>query len=278
MSPPLNSSFFSPLYTSVPKCALSIPDFFYIIRLVSKNIMIAECFFMNNTQDTKDIKKSRGLKQRIYDDLKDKLIHCVYKPGSELNELILTEQYGVSRTPIREAISQLEVEGYVKVLPKKGIYISDISVDDVLQIFQTRIEVEPVTLQLAYPYLNVLDLIEYRHRFEVPETDLEEASELDTEMHLFIIYQCRNTYLIDMMHKLFSDNTRMLTATGQTKVKIHNARQEHLDILDSLIEHQDPDICAELMRKHIKTCRAAALRYFSSEDYQAHQQASSDLS
>ena len=215
-------------------------------------------------------RKNKGLKQKIYEDMKDKLIHCIYKPGSELNEVQLTEEYGVSRTPIREAISQLEVEGYVKVLPKKGIYISDITVDDVLQIFQTRIEIEPVTLTLAYPYLNVLDLIEYRHRFEGPEEDLDEASKLDTEMHIFLIDQCRNSYLIDMMHKLFSDNTRMLIATGQNKVKIHQARQEHTEILDALIEHQDPDVCAELMRKHIKTCRAAALKYFSSEEYQKY--------
>ncbi|MBQ6376682.1 MAG: GntR family transcriptional regulator [Lachnospiraceae bacterium] len=223
-----------------------------------------------------DTKKSKGLKQKIYEDLKDKLIRCVFEPGSELNEMQLSEEYGVSRTPIREAISQLEVEGYVKVLPKKGIYISDITVDNVLQIFQTRIEIEPVTLTLAYPYLNVLDLIEYRHRFEEPEVDIEDSTELDMEMHLFLIDQCRNQYLITMMHKLFNDNTRMLIATGQDKVKIHKAREEHLEILDSLIEHQDPDVCAELMRRHLKTCRTAALKYFSSEEYLKHLEGTAD--
>ena len=214
---------------------------------------------------TNTAQRRQGLKQQIYHDLKSKLIRCVYPPGTELNELLLTEEYGVSRTPIREAISQLELEGYVKVLPKKGISITDISVDNMLEIFQTRIEVEPVTLRLAAPYLDIKKLLEFRWRFEEPEEDLEKASRLDMEMHLYLIDCCRNGYLIDMMHKLFDDNTRLVIATGQNQVKIHEAKREHLEILDSLIAGQDIDVPTKLLKKHIETCRAAALRYFSSE-------------
>ena len=214
-----------------------------------------------------DKTQRQGLKQQIYEELKTKLVNCVYPPGSELNELLLTEEYGVSRTPIREAISRLEMEGYVRVLPKKGIYIPDLSIEDALQIFQTRIEIEPVTLKLAIPYLNVETLLDYRRRFDEPENDIEKASRLDTEMHLYLIDQCRNNYLISMMHKLFDDNTRVVISTGQNQVKIHNAKREHIEILDSLIAQQDPDVCASLMRTHIQTCRAAALKYFSSDEY-----------
>ena len=147
-----------------------------------------------------------SLKRKIYLDLKQKLIQCVYPPGSELNELLLTAEYGVSRTPIREAVSQLELEGYLKVLPKKGIYIPDISIDKVLQIFQTRLEVEPVTLRMAVPYLNVEELIEFRRRFQEPEPDLLKAQQLDTEMHLYLIDRCGNYYLTEMMHRLFDDS------------------------------------------------------------------------
>ena len=211
-----------------------------------------------------------SLKRKIYLDMKHKLIHCVYPPGSELNELILTEAYGVSRTPIREAVSQLELEGYVKVLPKKGIYIPDISIDKVLQIFQTRLEVEPVTLRMAIPYLDTGDLIAYRRKLQEPEPDLMKAVEFDTETHLYIIDRCRNYYLTEMMHRLFDDSLRVVIATGQTEVKLHNAALEHEEILDSLITHQDPEVSANLMRKHIETCRAEALKYFSSDTYREY--------
>ena len=208
-----------------------------------------------------------SLKRKIYLDLKQRLINCEYSPGSELNELMLTERYGVSRTPIREAVSQLELEGYVKVLPKKGIYITDVSIEQVLQIFKTRLEIEPITLRMAVPYLNVQDLIAFRRKFQEPEPDLYRAQQLDTGMHLYLIDRCGNDYLIDMMHRLFDDNTRVVIASGQTVTKIHNAVVEHTEILDSLITHQPPEISAELMRKHIETCRAEALKYFSSDTY-----------
>lgn len=207
-------------------------------------------------------KTQANLKHQIYQDLKDKLIHCVYPPGSILNELLLTEEYHVSRTPVREAISQLELENYVKILPKKGIYISDISVDDVHNIFQTRIEIEPVILKMSAPYLEIEKLLDYRRRFETPPQDLAEAFRLDMDMHLYLIDQCRNHYLISMMRRLFDDNIRMLIFTGQNRQKLHNAQEEHMAILNSLISLQDINASAELMRQHVLTCRETALRYF----------------
>ena len=210
-------------------------------------------------------KTPANLKYQIYQDLKDKLIHCVYPPGAILNELILTEEYHVSRTPVREAIAQLELEKYVKILPKKGIYISDVTVDDVHHIFQTRVEIEPVILKMSSPYLEIEKLLEFRRRFEHQPEDLAEALELDMDMHLYFIDQCRNYYLISMMHRLFDDNIRMLIFTGQNRQKLHNACDEHIAILNSLISLQDMNISAELMRQHVLTCRENALRHFGKQ-------------
>ena len=80
-------------------------------------------------------KKSQ--KNTLYQALKERLINCIYPPGSLLNEMQLAEEFSVSRTPVREAIGRLEMDGYVRVLPKKGIYVTDISLNDVHQIFQT---------------------------------------------------------------------------------------------------------------------------------------------
>lgn len=208
-----------------------------------------------------------SLRRKIYCDLKDKLIHCIYPPGSEINEMMLTEEYGVSRTPVREALTQLEADGYLKIIPKKGIYVSGVSVENVLQIFDTRLEIEPLALRMAIPYLRIEDLISWRQRFREPEEDLLKALQTDTDMHLFLIDHCRSDYLIEMMHRLFDDNMRTVIATGQTEVKIHNAVMEHAAILDAVITRQPPEVCAELMRAHVEHCRTEALRYFNSEEY-----------
>lgn len=205
-------------------------------------------------------------KNFIYSSLKQKLIHCEYAPGSILNEAMLTDEFKVSRTPIREAIGRLELQGYVKVLPKKGIYVTDVTLDDVLQIFQTRIEIEPLTLRMAYPYLDFHKLIEFRKKFGEEPKDINRAYALDRDMHLYIINCCRNRYLIDMMNKLFDDNTRTIIATKQNESKIHNATMEHIGILDSLIYQKSPDTSAMLMQEHIKACRDAALKFFSEQN------------
>lgn len=210
-------------------------------------------------------KKSQ--KNTLYLALKERLINCIYPPGSLLNEMQLAEEFSVSRTPVREAIGRLEMDGYVRVLPKKGIYVTDISLNDVHQIFQTRIEIEPLTMKLAVPHLSMDELLMFRKRFTDEEPDLANAFRLDTAMHLFLVEHCGNRYIIEMMRKLFDDNTRIVIASKQNQVQIHNAKREHLEILNSLIQKDDPEKTAQLLRVHLETCRRAALDYFYSMQY-----------
>lgn len=204
---------------------------------------------------------NRNFKNQAYTILKDRLINCIYEPGSFLNEAQLAADLGCSRTPIREAISRLEYDNLVKVVPKKGIYVSSISLTNVQQIFQTRLEIEPVTLRMAADNLPMEELLEFREKFTGELTDIQNGFRLDTAMHLFIIEHCGNCYLIDMMRKLFEDNTRVIISSKQNQVQIHDARQEHLEIIDSLIA-RNTDKAVSLMRTHIASCQRAALDYF----------------
>lgn len=208
-------------------------------------------------------KSNRDLKNYVYQVLKERLIHCTYEPGSILNEAQIAAGLNLSRTPVREAINRLESEGFVRILPKKGIYVTDIQLSDVLQIFQARFEIEPVALKMASPYLPMEELLHFRESFSKDFPDVKNGFKLDTAMHLFIIEHCGNHYIIDMMHKLFDNNTKVVIASKQNLVKIHDARLEHLDIINTLID-RNTEKAAELMRTHIQTCRRAALDYFYS--------------
>lgn len=204
---------------------------------------------------------NRDLKNHTYTILKERLINCIYPPGSMLNEAQLATELEMSRTPVREAISRLEMDGFVKILPKKGIYVTDILLSDVLQIFQTRIEIEPITLRLAASHLPENELREFCQKFSEPVTDIQNSFRLDTAMHLFIIEHCGNRYLIDMMRRVFEENTRIIISSKQNQIQIHDAKQEHLEILNQLIqgEYQEAE---KNMRSHIETCRHAALDFF----------------
>ena len=223
-----------------------------------------------------DRTKQNNSRNTVYHVLRERLINCVYAPGSRLNEVRLAEEFGVSRTPIREAVGKLEMDGYVKVLPKRGIYVTDVTMKDVFQIFQTRIEIEPLALRLSIPHLNREELKVFREQFTGEDPDLAHAFRVDTAMHLFLIDHCGNNYIINMMHKLFDDNTRVVLATKQDQTKIHRAREEHLAILDALLEGRGAEECAELMRSHLETCRQAAVSFFYSSQSSAQVPSASD--
>ena len=206
---------------------------------------------------------NKDLKNHTYCILKERLVNCIYPPGTLLNEAQLAADLGASRTPVREAISRLEMEGFVKIMPKKGIYVTDISLNDVLQIFQTRIEIEPIAVRLAAPHLPREELLAFCGKFKGEAPDIQNGFRLDTAMHLFIIEHCGNRYIIDMMHRIFDENTRVIISSKQNQVQIHDARLDHLDILNSLLD-KDTERAIALMQSHIENCRKAALDYFCS--------------
>ena len=206
---------------------------------------------------------NKDLKNHTYCILKERLVNCIYPPGTLLNEAQLAADLGASRTPVREAISRLEMEGFVKIMPKKGIYVTDISLNDGLQIFQTRIEIEPIAVRLAAPHLPREELLAFCGKFKGEAPDIQNGFRLDTAMHLFIIEHCGNRYIIDMMHRIFDENTRVIISSKQNQVQIHDARLEHLDILNSLLD-KDTERAIALMQSHIENCRKAALDYFCS--------------
>ena len=202
-----------------------------------------------------------GLKAKAYDTIKKRLITCEYPPDTLLNEVQLSNSLGISRTPFREAVIQLEQEGFLRIMPKKGIYVTAITANDILQIFQTRREIEPVTLLMARPNFQDEILLDFKRMFEGEEGSVIDSYHLDTAMHLYFIENCGNRYIIDMMHKVFDANTRIIVASKQNQLHIQESRLEHIEILDSLLAGQN-EKAAEQLSEHIIHCRKAALDNF----------------
>ncbi len=139
--------------------------------------------------------------------------------------------------------------------------MTDVTLNDVVQIFQTRLEIEPIALRLAAPYLPEKELLYFRDSFSGDESDVRCGFRLDTAMHLFIIEHCGNHFIIDMMHQAFDQNTRVIISSKQNETKIHDARKEHLEIINLLLDHQAKEAQAALY-SHIENCKKAALDYF----------------
>ena len=212
---------------------------------------------------------NQDLKNLAYNILREKLINCEYLPGTILNESQLAQELGFSRTPIREALNRIEHEGFIRILPKKGIYVTDILLNDVLQIFQARLELEPIALRMSGQILPEKDLLYFQERYLEDDPDIRTGFRMDTAMHLFIIEHCGNRFIIDTMRKVFDENTRVIISSKQNQYKIHDARMEHLEVINLLIA-RDIDKAQHAMFEHIESCKKAALDYFyNMQSYQS---------
>lgn len=209
---------------------------------------------------------NRDLKNCVYEILKQKLINCDYMPGSLLNESQLSADLGASRTPVRESLSRLEKEGFIRILPKKGIYVTDISLNDVMQIFQVRLEIEPVTLKLAGKVLPLEELQSFYDKFSQSDLDEQSSFRLDTSMHLFLVEYCGNRLLIEFMQSIFDKNTRIVIASKQNEFRIHDAKQEHMEVL-SLLMRREYSKASEALRNHIESCRRASLDFLYNQHF-----------
>lgn len=91
----------------------------------------------------------KPLRDVVFESLRKAIVEGSLKPGQRLMEVQLAEQLGVSRTPVREAIRKLELEGFVIMLPRKGAYVADMSVKDIIDVLEVRSALEGLAANLA---------------------------------------------------------------------------------------------------------------------------------
>ena len=135
--------------------------------------------------------QDRSLRGRVFRKLREDILSGVYKERDELREITIGEELGVSRTPVREALRQLELEGLVKIIPNKGAYVTGISRKDVADIYKIRSMLEGMCARWATEHITgkqieeleeVLLLSEF-HLRKKSEGQTEQVTELDGKFH-----------------------------------------------------------------------------------------------
>ena len=113
----------------------------------------------------------KPLREVVSETLRQAIKDGVLKPGERLMEIQLADELGVSRTPIREAIRKLELEGFVVMVPRRGTYVADISLKDIAQVFEIRSALEELAAGLAAERITP-DELEYLERILVEITNI----------------------------------------------------------------------------------------------------------
>lgn len=206
-----------------------------------------------------------NLKERAYKVIKDKIINCELAPGELLNEKSLIDQIGTSRTPIREALNRLEQENLIRIIPRRGMFVSDISIRDIINLYQVRENIDPYVTRLATPLASEEKLLFYRNQFDnIKGNDFASSIQLDREFHYFIAESCNNNYLLQMVGNIYTQNHRIRILASKLPQRIIDSTKEHLAIISYMLK-RDANMAAEAMRSHILNSRDAAFKLNNSD-------------
>ncbi|MBQ8995828.1 MAG: GntR family transcriptional regulator [Oscillospiraceae bacterium] len=201
-----------------------------------------------------------SLKDKAYTIIKERILSGFYEPNTMLNEVALSDELGISRTPIREALNDLEHEMLVNVLPKKGTQVSEINFDVVRDIFQVRMLIEPYILRQFGPLIDKLQLLRIKSIQENAEiTGIEAQFESDNDLHQLIISSNPNRYLDESIRKVYDQNQRIRLMTGQKSTKrLIDSASEHIAVIDAILV-EDYIKAAEAMEQHLANSWKATL-------------------
>ena len=198
----------------------------------------------------------RTTSTRVYTEIKRAIIALDLMPGAVIQEEALARHLGVSRTPVREAFRRLEQEGLVKTLPKKGVVVSDVSIDDVLDVFDVRMCLEPFAARLATCRMPKEEIDRLRQLHTPPGGPHRGFHKGYRELHSSIARFCGNARMRRVLEALMDETTRILALGGlEERVRQH---QLHLEILDAF-ERRDPLAAERAMQEHLLDFRRSFL-------------------
>lgn len=203
-------------------------------------------------------------KNFIYQEIKNKIITCEYQQGKNINEKELASTFGVSRTPIREALNLLEMEEWIKSVPRKGYVVADITFSNIKDLFQIRYELEPLFLNMAYNFFEKDELEEFKNRILslINKKDYEALRIIDDEFHNYLIESTYNNFAIKTMENINEHVRRTRYLTFEDSKETLESAQDHLNIINCLLE-KNLAKAEEYLKNHIDKSQLYFLRNFN---------------
>jgi len=202
--------------------------------------------------------EDRSLRGRVFEKLREDILSGVYREKEELREITIGEELGVSRTPVREALRQLELEGLVKIIPNKGAYVTGITPKDVKDIYKIRSMLEGLCARWATEHITEAQMTELEEIILLSEFHLKkqsgecagQVSEFDGRFHK-VLYEASNSRILEHMLSDFHKYVKMARRMSVgSKERAEKSIEEHKEILEA-IKKKDADLAEEMANRHI---------------------------
>ena len=189
----------------------------------------------------------------IYQELKKRIVFLDYEPGQTLREKDLLEEFGVSRTPIREAFIRLESDGLVRIFPNLGTIVSEVSFQQLKDVFEIRSFLVQLVGQLAAARATPDELKAIRSKVEAMQqtSDTNKLMQLDSEIHELVNKATKNETLVKFLGMLRDQSIRIRTFS-QNNAAYYQSLTAELEELIKALENRDGEASARILEKHTK--------------------------
>lgn len=199
-------------------------------------------------------------KKQVYNYLVEAIISNRIPPGTPIVETNISTELNMSRTPIREALQELEAEGLVCRYPSIGTVVSHINPHDVEELFDLRILLEIHALQSSWNKINDQELVELETIFS--DLDLKSSKEVyhegDKRLHSLIVSRAGNMRLKKFHDLLNSQIERFRRIAAFSETRSDKSQKEHLEIIQSL-KKRDLKASEDSLRKHLLSVKNSTL-------------------
>jgi Transcriptional regulators len=196
----------------------------------------------------------RPIREIVLERLRKAIMDGSFQSGDRLVETSIAEGMGVSRTPVREAFRQLEIEGLAENVPRKGTVVKGISKRDILEIYEIREVLEGLAFRLACANISetrILELKEMLLKMEksIDNNDIKEYWRLHSEFHNTIMYFSNNQRLIDQMKQIYEYLSKLRNFTLVMNKRRSIAMEEHKALIEAF-ENKDEILAEQIGREH----------------------------
>ncbi len=196
------------------------------------------------------------LRDVVFHTLRQAILRGELKPGERLMEIHLAQKLGVSRTPVREAIRKLELEGLVRMIPRKGAVVAEITISDLEDVLEVRMALEELAVKLACRMLTPEQLDEIgglADEFEqtLYGEDVGACAQADMRFHEAIYAATGNGRLVQILNNLREQMYRYRMEYLKDRDAHQKLVQEHAEILESLAD-RDVERALEASGRHIE--------------------------
>ncbi|MFP4697798.1 MAG: GntR family transcriptional regulator [Eubacteriales bacterium] len=205
------------------------------------------------------------LRDVVFNTLREAILKGELVPGQRLMEKQLADRMGVSRTPIREAIRKLELEGLVVMVPRKGAEVARITEKDLKNVLEIRCALEELAVRIACKKINESEVRELRSTITefaeaIDQKDFDSIVEKDVEFHDIIFQATGNEKLIQILNNLREQIYRFRVEYIRKADNHYNLLKEHEEILNA-IENKNVERARKVAEQHILNQEMTVIRY-----------------